>query len=125
MVEDVADAAAGSFDDLAGAFGGADAGVLGSNAYAFADIPDAFDRVKRDDVGGSFAGAFGYIACGSAGTFADVSGTAADVATGASVLWLGVRWWRSLLLLAVGSCGGDEECEGEGADQGAHGTNLH
>jgi hypothetical protein len=34
VVEDVADAAAGAFDDFAGAFGGADTCVLRTNTYA-------------------------------------------------------------------------------------------
>jgi hypothetical protein len=106
VVEEVADAAAGAFDDLAGAFGGADSGVLGSDAYAFADVADSFDGVEGDEVGGAFAGAFGDVACGSAGAFADVAGTATDVAAGAAGgLGLGVsrrRWRGSLLLLAEG-----------------------
>jgi hypothetical protein len=124
MVEDVADAAAGAFGDLAGAFGGAYSGVLGSDAYSFADAADAFHGVKRDDVGCALAGAFGYATGGFAGTFADVAGTAPDIATGGAGLGLGGR--RGLLLLAVrgcgceGHCAGDEECEEEAADLSTH-----
>ena len=103
MVEDVADAAAGAFGDLAGAFGGADSGVLGTDSYTFADVADAFYGVKRDDVGGTFAGAFGDVACGSSGSFADVAGTVAYVSAGAA--GLGVCWRWCLLLLTVRGCG--------------------
>jgi hypothetical protein len=105
VVEDVADASAGAFDDLAGAFGRAYSGVLGSDSDAFADVADSFDRVEGDNVGGAFAGAFGYIACGSSGSFADVASAATDIASGAAGLGLGVGWWRSCGLLLLGMSG--------------------
>ena len=124
VVEDVADAAAGAFGDFAGAFDGSDAGVLGSYADAFADAVDTLYGVEGDEVGGSFAGAFCYVAGGSACAFADVAGSAAYVAAGAALgsgLGLLCGCGRGRLLLGEGGWDGDEECEEDGASQGAHG----
>jgi hypothetical protein len=124
VVEDVTDAATGSFDNLAGAFGGADSGVLGSMAGTFADVLGTLDGVEGDDVSGALAGAFGDIACGSSGAFADVAGTVADVTTGAGGLGLS-GWWRLLLLSVRGrgerDCGGGEKGEDDAAGVSTHG----
>jgi hypothetical protein len=121
-MEDVSNAAACTFGDFACALGSADTSILGTDADAFADVTGGVDGVECDEVDGSFAGAFGDIADGSACTFADVSGSAADVATGAAALiggglglgclGLGLRsGGRCGLLLAVGGCAGEDECE--------------
>jgi hypothetical protein len=110
VVEDVADAAASAFDDLAASLGGAYAGVLCAYADTFAYVADTLHRVEGDDVGGTFAGALGDVAGGPASTFADVTGTAADIAAGATAgrdggLGLGRRGLGSLLLCACRRAG--------------------
>ena len=109
VMEEVADAAARAFGDLARAFGRADTGIFGSNAYAFAKVVNTLDGMEGDEVSCAFCGAFGYIARRAACAFADVAGTAADVAAGtAGWCWLGLGrrgWWRGGLLLSVSSCG--------------------
>jgi len=125
VVEEAADAAAGSLDDLAGAFGCAYTRVFRSHAHTFADVANAFDGVEGNDVGRSFASAFGDVAGGSACTFADVPGTAAYVT--ASATRLSLRGGRGgLLLLRVGADSdegyGSKDGEGEkdAVNSGAH-----
>jgi hypothetical protein len=72
VVEDVADAAARSLRDLSGAFDDADAGVLGSDAYALAEVFAGAGGVQGNEVSGAFADALADVAGSSGGAFADV-----------------------------------------------------
>jgi fructose-1,6-bisphosphatase/inositol monophosphatase family enzyme len=120
VVEEVSDAAAGAFGDLAAAFGDSDTSVFGSLADAFAEVFAGFGGVEGDEVGGSLADAFADVARGSACAFADVSGTAADISAGAAALRMrgGLGLGRRGVRLSVGSCAksesdaaGEDECE--------------
>ena len=117
VMEDVADAAASAFGDLAGAFGRANAGVLGSLADTLAEVVNALDRMKGDEVSGAFAGAFGNISGSAACAFTDVAGTGPDVAARAAG-WLGAagRGRRRIGLLLLSVC--DRAREGCGREDG-------
>jgi hypothetical protein len=84
VVEDVADAAAGSLGDLAGAFDRADSGVLGTDAYTLAEVFAGAGGVEGDEVTGAFADALADVAGGSGGAFAEVAGAGTDVSGGAA-----------------------------------------
>jgi hypothetical protein len=107
VVEDLADAATCAFGDFACALGGTDAYVLSGDACALADVAGGVDGVEGHEVAGAFADALG---CGSGslgGVLADIAGSAAYVAAGATGLGLCLsgRGLRVLGRDALGACG--------------------
>jgi hypothetical protein len=82
---------AGSLGDFACSLGSANADVFAGNGRALSDIACGVYGVKGDKITRTFPDSLG---CGSGslgGSFADVSCAAANVATGAALLGLGLR----------------------------------
>jgi hypothetical protein len=87
-LEDVFDGFAGSSEDFAGAFDGADSNVLTGSGCAFAQVGGSVDGVKGGEVGGGFACAFGGAGYALTRSFADVARAAAQVVFSAGVLFV-------------------------------------
>jgi hypothetical protein len=130
VVEEMANAAAGAFDDFARALGSTDAGILRADAYTFANVACAFHGMEGDDVDCALAGAFGDIAGGSTCAFADVARPGSYVAAWTTGGWYVLLCLRrrgcGLLLLCVdaraseGAGGEHEESGKDDTDVGAH-----
>ena len=88
MVENLADSSTCALCDFACAFGGADADVLAGDRCTLADIACSVDRVEGDKVVRTFSDTLGGRSCTLGGSFADVSGTPAEIAIGATLMGL-------------------------------------
>ena len=84
VVEELADAAARTCCDLAGAFDCAHADILARNHRSLTDVSRGVEGVEGHLIPGSLADAFGCCSRASCGAFSDVSGSAADVSFRAS-----------------------------------------
>jgi hypothetical protein len=73
VVEGFGDKLASAFGDVSGAFGGANADILGPDAHPFADVFDGTDGMKRDEVAGTLADAFGCFAGSFGRPLADIA----------------------------------------------------
>jgi hypothetical protein len=88
VVEDFADAATCALGDFACALSGTDSDVLAGDGCAFADVAGGFGGVEGDEIAGAFADALGCRSGSLGSALADVAGSAAYVAAGASGLGL-------------------------------------
>ena len=91
MVEYLANTPACAFGDFASSLDGANADVLAGNGRTLSDIASGVEGVEGDEVDRAFSSSLGSGAGALGGPFADVSCTAANVATGAALLGLGLR----------------------------------
>ena len=103
MVEYLANTPACAFGDFASSLDGANADVLAGNGRTLSDIASGVEGVEGDEVDRAFSSSLGSGAGALGGPFADVSCTAANVATGAA--WPSLGGWLCLggWLRCVGS----------------------
>jgi hypothetical protein len=134
MVKYPANPPASALGDFACSLGSANADVFAGNGRALSDIGCGVYGVKGDKVTRTFPDSLGCGACTLGGSFADVSCAAANVATGAALLGLGLRLGGRLgcvrglglavlagsVLAAKGECQGEER-DGWNGKRGSHG----
>jgi hypothetical protein len=91
MVKYLANTPACALGNFACSLGGANADVLAGNSRTLSDIACGVYEMEGDQIARAFSDSFGCGAGPLGGSFADVSCAAANVATGAALLGLGLR----------------------------------